>query len=92
VPRGGQEHGWNVVYSPGRSAPRLEISDELRRLTKLRTLEDMTEEEICALERHFGCPVRRPWLTKPPRKAQHKVRKVTRTRRRADDARYSVSA
>lgn len=29
-------------------------------MTSLRTLEDMTEEEILELERIYGCPVQRP--------------------------------
>ena len=32
----------------------------LRQATKLRTLHDMTEREIRALERYYGCPVIRP--------------------------------
>lgn len=37
-----------------------EWNEELRRVTKLRTLADMSEAEIRELERQFGCPVARP--------------------------------
>lgn len=47
----------------GRSAQALA---ELVRTTKLRTLRDMSEREIRALERLYGCPVIRP-STKLPR-------------------------
>jgi hypothetical protein len=40
----------------------------LRAATKLRTLADMSEREIRALERFYGCPVIRP--EKAPRRAR----------------------
>lgn len=33
---------------------------EMVRNTKLRTLSDMSEREIRALEQHYGCPIVRP--------------------------------
>jgi len=36
----------------------------MARMTKLRTLADMNEAEIRALEQQYGCPVIRPQRTK----------------------------
>jgi len=41
---------------------------ELVRVTKLRTLWDMSEREIRALERFYGCPVIRP--ARPAKRAR----------------------
>jgi len=50
-------------YNKGATATRARTVDEfaaLREATKLRTLRDMTEREIRALERYYGCHVIRP--------------------------------
>ena len=58
-------------YNKGATATRARTVDEfaaLREATKLRTLVDMTEREIRALERCYGCRVIRP--EKAPRRAR----------------------
>jgi hypothetical protein len=64
MPRGKKpdtDEAWGFYGGPpheeGRSARALA---ELVRNTKLRTLHDMSEREIRALERFYGCPVIRP--------------------------------
>ena len=39
---------------------RKQVECSLRAAGVLRTLADMTEEQIVALEKHYGCKVRRP--------------------------------
>jgi hypothetical protein len=54
-----------------KSTTRARTFDEfatLRAATKLRTLADMSEREIRALERFYGCAVKRP--EKAPRRAR----------------------
>ena len=41
---------------------------EMARATRLRTLNDMSESEIRALEREYGCPVIRPARPKRQRR------------------------
>jgi hypothetical protein len=48
----------------------------LREATKLRTLIDMTEREIRALERYYGCSVIRPARAGAPRRARRVSQRV----------------
>jgi hypothetical protein len=54
---GGAANDWGYDGSPQRTP---EEYAELARATRLRTLNDMSEREIQALEREYGCPVIRP--------------------------------
>ena len=53
------ETNWNYDGISSRERTYAEFA-ELARATKLRTLFDMSEREIRALEKHYGCPVIRP--------------------------------
>jgi hypothetical protein len=61
MPRGGRGHGWSASYTPAgkyRNGPGgAKFSAELARLTKFRTLADMSEKEIQELAQFYGCPV-----------------------------------
>lgn len=75
MPRGGREHNWSAIYTPngkhknGPKGSKFEFSAEMARLTKLRTLADMSEKEIRALEKFYGCPVIRPLRVKKTRRS-----------------------
>lgn len=49
-----------MAYSPGYKAPSIVTQRDRYPGPPCRTLADMTEEEIVAIEREYGCPVIRP--------------------------------
>ena len=65
-----REGDWGFDGFPYRSMSQSEYTEMVKR-TKLRTLLDMSEREIRALERQYGCPIIRPTKrrrgsTRPP--------------------------
>lgn len=60
------EETWAYGKTPDGDGRSPEAYAELARTTKLRTLLDMSEREICELERFYGCPVIRPKRTRRP--------------------------
>lgn len=59
--RGGRKHGWSQPWAKGSPYKgRKPVNRYGIAPPPCRTLETMTEEEIAALEREYGVPVRRP--------------------------------
>jgi hypothetical protein len=63
--RGGRDHPWAGAGNdlPGAKWRNGLTMEKIRMKAQpppMRTLADMTEPEICAIEREYGCPVIRP--------------------------------
>jgi hypothetical protein len=60
MPKAGERAEFESKHKAARLAERKAWESEFRELGILRTLEDMTEEQIVALELQYKCKVRRP--------------------------------